>query len=114
MPKKPMPETYCFSCESRILSEGDNFGPVCKNCYKKTKRRDLLMSAAIARTVVAVVPTVCPHEDQKHGKCKFGMSTACYFNVLVLNRNLEPVEITGPYTAKAAERRAKSLRRKKR
>jgi hypothetical protein len=108
-------ELYCFSCENKIFREDDNFGPICLGCFKKTKKRDLLSAAAIARVVVAIVPIVCPHDlETAHSKCRFGRATAAYFNVLVLDRNLEPTEITGPYTAKAAEKRAKTLRRRHR
>lgn len=107
-------EVFCFSCESRLFKNEDKLGPICPNCFKKTKRRDPLLAAAIARAVVAIVPTVCPHDGRKHGKCKYGSPTACYFNVIVLDKNLEPVEITGPYTSRAAEKKAKSLRRRKR
>lgn len=111
MTKKPTPsDVYCFSCEGLLLTEGERFGPFCKGCFQKTKRRDPLMRAAVNQTVVAVVPAICPHE-RAHGRCRFSGSTARWFNVIVLDKKLDPIEITGPYTAKAAEKRAARIRR---
>ena len=110
-PKKPAPsEVYCFSCEGLLLTEQERLGPICKSCFQKTKRRDPLMRAAVHQTVVAVVPVLCPHE-KPHGRCRFNVSTASRFNVIVLDKKLDPIEITGPYTEKAAEKRAARIRR---
>lgn len=110
MTKKAPSESYCFSCESLLLTEEEKHGPFCRGCFQKTKRRDPLMKAAVARRVVAVVPVLCPHDSRPHGKCRYGSAKACWFNVIVLDRELEPTEITGPYSEKQAEKRAKSLR----
>lgn len=111
MSKKSGPsEVYCFSCETLLLTEEEKHGPFCRPCYQRTKRKDPLMKAAVARRVVAVVPVLCPHEGSPHGKCRYSNPT--WFNVIVLDRDLEPTEITGPYTEKQAEKRAKSLRSK--
>jgi hypothetical protein len=108
MVKKPTSEVYCFSCECLLLTDEEKHGPFCRGCFQKTKRKDPLTRAAIARTVVAVVPTLCPHDGKPHGNCRY--SAGAHFNVIVLNKRLEPVEITGPYTSRAADRRAKVLR----
>jgi hypothetical protein len=104
MTTKKTQEVYCFSCESLLLTDEEKHGPFCRGCYQKTKRKDPLTRAAIARTLVAVVPVVCPHCEERGHACK------TRFNVLVLDRKLDPVEITGPYTLRAAEQRAKVLR----
>jgi hypothetical protein len=104
--RKQYSESYCLACEKLMLEEREKF-EVCSECFKKTRRHDPLMSAAIARAVVAVVPTLCPHEEN-HGRCRF--KTPKYFNVIVLDRNLEPTAITGPYTERGAEREAKKIR----
>jgi hypothetical protein len=108
MTTKKALESYCFSCESLLLTDEEKHGPFCRACFQKTKRKDPLTRAAIARTVVAVVPTICPHDGHPHGRCRY--SGVGQFNVIVLDKRLEPVEITGPYTLRAAERRAKVLR----
>jgi hypothetical protein len=95
-------EEYCFSCETMLLTESEKFGPLCRGCYQKTKRKDPLMQAALQKVLVAVVPSVCPHEERKH-RCR------TRFNVMVLNRKLEPIEITGPYSEREANRRAKRI-----
>lgn len=105
----PSKEYFCTACECRILYEKDDFGPICKSCFKKTKRRDPLMKAAIKSAAVVVVPMVCPHEERKHGHCRF--KEPRYFSVIVLDKNLDPKQITAPFTAKAAEREAKRIRR---
>lgn len=103
---------FCMSCECELLLAKEKFGPFCGNCFKKTKRRDSLTAAAIAQALVAVVPTLCPHEGSSHGRCKFSGGAPSHFSVIVLDRHLEPTEITGPYSERAAERKAKAIRRK--
>jgi hypothetical protein len=97
-------EHYCFSCEKLLLTEDEKLGPVCGDCFKKTKRKDPLMLAALQKTLVAVVPMVCPHEERRH-YCR------TRFSVLVLDKKLEPMEVTGPYSLREAEKRAKRLRK---
>ena len=63
------------------------------------------MRAALRQTVVAVVPMVCPHTSKRH-HCR------TRFQVLILDKNLDPKEITGPYSLSAAERRANSIRKR--
>lgn len=106
---KKVEESYCFSCECLLLVENEKFGPVCKNCFQRTKRRDPLMRAAIRSAAVVVVPLVCPHEEQKHGRCRF--KEPRYFSVIVLDKKLEATKVTAPYTERAAEREAKRIRR---
>ncbi len=104
-------ESYCFSCEKLLLTENEKLGPVCGDCFKKTKRRDPLMQAALRQTVVAVVPTLCPHDGERsHGRCRYDSDTAGRFSVIVLDKKLEPIEIRGPYSERAAERQAKRIR----
>jgi hypothetical protein len=103
-------EEFCYSCECQLLTADEKLGPFCKDCFKKTKRKDALMKAAIRQAVVAVVPTVCPHEN-RHGRCRFDVMTPRHFNVLVLDKNLEPIRFVGPYTQRGADREAKRLRR---
>jgi hypothetical protein len=98
-------ESYCVSCERLLLTERERFEPICCDCFKKTKRKDPLMKAAIRQVVVAVVPMICPHDGDRSHRCR------TKFNVLVLDKKLEPKEITGPYTLQAAERRANKIRR---
>jgi len=97
-------EEYCFGCESLLLTDAEKHGPFCRTCFQKTKRKDPLMQAAIRQTLVTVVPIVCPHEERGH-RCR------TKFNVLVLDKKLEPVEITGPYSLRVAERLAVRLRK---
>jgi hypothetical protein len=106
---KTVSESYCFSCECLLLVDSEKLGPICRNCFRKTKRRDPLMKAAIKSAAVVVVPMVCPHEEQKHGNCRF--KEPRYFSVIVLDKNLDPKQITAPFTARAAEREAKRIRR---
>jgi hypothetical protein len=106
---KKVEEAYCFSCECLLLVESEKLGPFCRNCFKKTKRRDPLMRAAISSAAVVVVPLVCPHEERKHGNCRF--KEPRYFSVIVLDKKLEATKITGPYTERGAEREAKRVRR---
>jgi hypothetical protein len=103
--KQKTSEEYCYSCEKLLLTEGEKLGPVCLGCFQKTKRRDKLMRAAVANSVVAVVPMVCPHEGKGHA-CR------TRFQVIVLDKNLEPKEITGPYSLKQADQKAASIRKK--
>lgn len=106
-------EDYCYSCEKLLLTPNEKLGPVCGDCFKKTKRKDPLMQAAVRQVVVAVVPTLCPHDGERsHGRCRFNSDTAGRFSVIVLNKKLEPVEIRGPYSERAAERRAKAIRKR--
>lgn len=105
-------ETFCFSCEKGLQSESDQFGPFCLHCFRKTKQREPHLHAKVRHHLVAVVPIVCPHADDRGHRCKYCRASAAYFNVLVLDKNLEPVEITGPYTSKAADRMAKRIRRR--
>lgn len=97
-------EEYCFGCESLLLTESEKHGPFCRSCFQKTKRKDPLMKAALQKTLVAVVPMVCPHEERRH-YCR------TRFSVLVLDKKLDPVEITGPYSLRDAEKRAKRIRK---
>lgn len=111
--KSKVSEEYCFGCEGLLLTEQDKHGPFCLKCFQKTKRRDPLMQAAVREAVVAVVPTLCPHDGERsHGRCKYSCDTAGRFSVIVLDKKLEPVEIRGPYSARAAERRAKAIRKR--
>lgn len=103
--KSKVSEEYCFGCESLLLTEQDKHGPFCLTCFQKTKRKDPLMQAAVRQALVAVVPVVCPHEERGHN-CR------TRFNVLVLDKRLEPVEITGPYSLSQAERHARRVRRR--
>jgi hypothetical protein len=113
MAKKKATEDFCFSCEKLLLTEQEKHGPFCQGCYQKTKRRDPLMQAAIKQALVAVVPTLCPHDgDRRHGDCKYAKDTAGRFNVIVLDKKLEPIEIRGPYREREAMRRAKAIRKR--
>jgi hypothetical protein len=106
MTRKPkISEEFCYSCEKLLLTEDEKLGPVCGDCFKKTKRKDALMKAAIHKKLVAVVPMVCPHDGRGH-YCR------TRFNVLVLDKKLDPIEITGPYSMREAEKRADRLRRR--
>jgi hypothetical protein len=98
-------EEFCYSCERLLLTADEKLGPFCCECFKKTKRKDPLMKAAIRQVVVAVVPMICPHDRDRSHRCRMK------FNVLVLDKKLEPKEITGPYTLQAAERRANRIRK---
>jgi hypothetical protein len=102
--KAKVSESYCLACERLLLTERERFEPVCGECFKKTKRKDPLMQAALRQTLVAVVPMVCPHEERRH-YCR------TRFGVLVLDKKLEPVEITGPYSLRDAEKRASRIRK---
>jgi hypothetical protein len=62
------------------------------------------MQAALQKTLVAVIPMVCPHEERRH-HCR------TRFSVLVLDKKLDPVEITGPYSLRDAEKRANRIRK---
>jgi hypothetical protein len=106
---KKVEESYCFSCECLLLVENEKLGPICRSCFQKTKRRDPLMRAAIKSAAVVVVPLVCPHDERKHGSCRF--KEPRYFSVIVLDKHLEATKITGPYTERGAEREAKRVRR---
>jgi hypothetical protein len=97
-------EEYCYSCERLLLLATEKLGPVCLGCFQKTKRRDKLMRAAVAQVVVAVLPMVCPHDGKGH-LCR------TRFQVIILDKNLEPKNITGPYSLRAAERHAASVRK---
>lgn len=103
-------EEFCYSCERQLLTSDEKLGPICPDCFKKTKRKDPLMKAALRQSLVTVVPTVCPHEE-RHGRCRFQTSTPKHWNVLVLDKNLEPVRFVGPYSERGANREAKRLRR---
>lgn len=105
-------EEFCYSCEKLLLTADEKLGPICGDCFKKTKRKDPLMQAALKQVVVAVVPTLCPHEERSHGRCRFNGDTVGLFSVIVLDKKLEPVEIRGPYSERAAERRAKAIRKR--
>lgn len=107
---KKVEESYCFSCECLLLLESEKLGPFCYSCFKRTKRRDPLMRAAIRSAAVVVVPLVCPHEERKHGNCRF--KEPRYFSVIVLDKNLDPKQVTAPYTERQAEREAKRIRRR--
>lgn len=98
-------QEFCISCEKEFLEPKDKFGTVCQGCFTKSKRRDALMRAAVKQVLVAVVPVVCPHTETRGHCCR------TKFNVIVLNRRLEPIEITGPYTMSAAERHAAKVQR---
>ena len=102
--KVKVTESYCLACECLLLTERERFEPICADCFKKTRRKDPLMQAAIRQTLVAVVPVVCPHADERGHRCRTS------FNVLVLDKKLEPVQITGPYSLRAAEKLAGKLR----
>jgi hypothetical protein len=101
------------SCEKLLLVETEKLGPVCFPCFRKTKRRDPLTKAAVARVAVIVVPQVCPHdEDPKHTRCRYSSNVPKFFNVITMNRKLEAVAIEGPFKEKQAESLAKSIRQK--
>ena len=106
---KKVQEEYCACCERLLLVESEKLGPVCFDCFKRTKRRDPLMRAAIRSSAVVVFPIVCPHEEPKHGNCRF--KEPRYFAVMVLDKNLKATKVTAPYTERAAEREAKRARR---
>lgn len=106
---KIVKEEFCFSCEKLLLIDSEKLGPVCSDCFRKTKRRDPLARAAARSAAVVVVPMVCPHEDQRHGPCRY--RDPRYFSVIVLDKNLEAKKITVPYTLRAAEKEAKRIRR---
>lgn len=104
--KSKASEEYCFGCERQLLTSDEKLGPFCWGCFTKTKRKDPLMQAAIKQALVAVVPAVCPHETDRGHRCR------TQFNVIVLDKKLEPVEITGPYSMRAAEKQAKRIQRR--
>jgi hypothetical protein len=66
------------------------------------------MQAALQRVLVALVPSLCPHEED----CKFFQMPPRYFNVIVFNSSLEPVKIEGPYPARIAKAEAKRIQEK--
>ena len=103
---KPPCEEFCISCECQLLTEPEKFGPMCKRCFQKTRRKDPLMQAAIRRMAVVLVPAICPHDDE----CKYDADPPRYFMILVLDENLEPRQFDGPYTERVAEREAKYIR----
>jgi len=106
-------EEFCFSCETLLLLPGEKHGPICSACYKKLRSPDRLTAAALAQTLVAVVPAICPHgDDRRHGDCKFLGDEARHFNVIVLDKNLDPQQITGPFSGRSAARIAKQIRSK--
>jgi hypothetical protein len=106
--KKKQTEKFCIACEDRILSHREEFGPICPNCYKKTRRKDPLMKAAIQRRLVALVPSLCPHEEG----CKFDRMPPRYFNIIVFDERLEPIKVEGPYPKRVAEQEAKYIQEK--
>lgn len=99
-------EEFCFGCESLLLRADEKHGPFCRGCFQKVKRKDPLTKAALQRELVAVVPMICPHEVERRHRCR------TRFNVMVLDKNLEPVEITGPYTQRDADKRADKIRKR--
>jgi len=105
-------EVFCFSCEKRIESDSDRFDPICLGCFRKTKQRPSSTSKA-SGPVVSIIPMVCPHADDRGHRCRYCRASAAYFNVIVFDKDLDPVEITGPYSARAAERAVKRIRRRR-
>jgi|KBSSwiStaDraftv2_1062776.scaffolds.fasta_scaffold07587_5 hypothetical protein len=102
MVKNPK-EEYCYGCECLLLTPQEKLGPFCGGCFKKVKARNPLTQAVIRQTLVAVVPSVCPHDEERGHRCR------TKFNVMVLNKRLQPIEITGPYSQRAADRKAKRI-----
>lgn len=105
-------EVFCFSCEKRIESESGQFGPFCLGCFRKTKQRHSHQHRPTGPTI-SIVPIVCPHADDRRHRCRYCRASATYFNVIVFDKNLDPVEVTGPYSARAAERAVKRIRRRR-
>lgn len=101
-------EVFCFSCEKRINEESKQVGPFCFDCFKKTRRKDPLMKAAVQRRLVVLVPSLCPHEEG----CKFDRMPPRYFNIIVFDERLEPIKIEGPYPKRVAEQEAKRIQEK--
>jgi len=99
-------EEYCFGCECLLLTPNEKLGPICRECFKKTKARDPLMRAAIKKSLVVVVPAVCPHESERRHSCR------TKFNVIVFNRKLEPIQITIHRTMRGADKEAKRVQRR--
>jgi len=106
--KTKFQEKFCIACETRILSEREEFGPICPGCYKKTRRKDPLMKAALQRRLVALVPSLCPHEES----CKFDRMPPRYFNIIVFDEKLEAVKVEGPYPKRIAEQEARLIQEK--
>lgn len=104
MAKKSASEEYCFGCECLLLTPDEKHGPFCVECVKKAKRKDPLTQAALRQTLVAVLPMPCPHEQDRGHHCR------ARFSVVVLDKKLNPVKITGPYSMSAAERQADRIR----
>lgn len=100
---------YCISCEDGLLIEAEKFGPMCKKCFQKTKRKDPLLMGALAGRLVVLVPALCPHEED----CKFFQMPPRHWNIIVFDKNLEPVKIMGPYPTKVAKKKADLLRKRK-
>ncbi len=49
--KSKVCEEFCYSCERLLLTEDEKLGPVCADCFKKTKKpKDPLTRAAIRQT----------------------------------------------------------------
>jgi hypothetical protein len=106
----PAGQDYCFVCERELLLEREKFGPVCSDCHKKARRKDPLALAAAHGTLVVSVPALCPHHEM--GDCRFFRTRPRFWNVMVLDRNLEPIRIFGPYRTGEAEREVDRLRTK--
>ena len=106
MRKRTPKEEFCSACESRLLTDFEKFGPICAHCYKKTRRRDPLMQAAVQRRLVTIVPVICPHDEN----CKFDRTM--HFNVIVFNANLLPIKIEGPFPKRVAEAEAREIQKK--
>lgn len=108
MVKKRQVEIFCAACECRLLTEAESFGPVCKDCYRKTRRKDSFTKTTGQRRFVALIPTLCPHEEG----CKYDRMPPRYFNILVFNEDLEPIKVEGPYSTWIAEKEVQRLRNK--
>lgn len=103
---KAIKEFFCLSCESRLLTKWEHFGPICKSCYQKTRRKDPLMQGAIRKRLVTIVPAICPHDEN----CKY--ERKLHFNVVVFNEKLDPIKIEGPFAERHAQLEAKRIQEK--
>jgi predicted RNA-binding Zn-ribbon protein involved in translation (DUF1610 family) len=107
--KKHVKEEFCISCERSLLTESEQFGPICPDCYKMTRqRKDPRMKSMPPRRLVTLVPSLCPHEEG----CKFDRIPPRHFNIIVFDERLEPIKIEGPYPKRIAEQEAKLVQEK--
>lgn len=113
MSREKASQEFCVGCEKELLLPKEKLSPFCFDCFRKAKRLDPLMKAAVARSAVIVVPQVCPHDDDnRHTRCRYSTNIPKFFNVITLNRKLEAVAIEGPFKTREAERFARQIRKK--